>query len=176
MNQKELFLSTCEVSWMGSLKQEQLETMYEQGEVFTLSAGETLIQQGDPQDTLYLILEGKVQVSISNDKLERDFIRLRKGDSIGEMTLLDQQSATATVTTLKETTLWKIPHAEVLEFWRSKPKMAAAIFAGLFTLATRRLKDLNPILITLMSDTDNADQSEADRKFVAETIIRVSPN
>ncbi|MBI4055105.1 MAG: patatin-like phospholipase family protein [Elusimicrobia bacterium] len=55
-----------------------------------------LYHQGDPADTFYLIVSGQVRVSAAGDPKPRLLAHLGRGDILGEMSLLTEESRPAT--------------------------------------------------------------------------------
>jgi diguanylate cyclase (GGDEF)-like protein len=70
--------------------------------------GETIVRQGDPSGTIYLIVHGRVQVrtAVLRDGLPTEALvsELGVGDTIGELSLLDGRPRSATCIALAETT------------------------------------------------------------------------
>lgn len=62
----------------------------------TLDAGAVLVTQGDVADELYLLLEGRLEVSVTFEGEDQPLTRLEPGSTVGEIALLagDQRSAT----------------------------------------------------------------------------------
>jgi len=68
-----------------------------------------IVQEGERGDALYIILKGSVKISsYSSDGREVILSLLEPGSFFGEMSLLDQQPRSATVTTLGDTTVLQI--------------------------------------------------------------------
>src|SRR3982074_2924276 len=61
----------------------------------SLPAGKTLLVQGQPTDTFYVLPGGEVGLSVSGQPVRR----LKAGDFFGEIGMLDRGLATASVTT-----------------------------------------------------------------------------
>ncbi len=59
--------------------------------------GETIFNQGDVGDYLYIITDGEVEIFIKNQEKEQLVANLGKGEYFGEMALLNQRSRVATV-------------------------------------------------------------------------------
>lgn len=75
--------------------------------VKTVKAKEVFIKKGDPSEFMYLILNGKLNIHI--EKLEDPSIMtLKKGDSVGEIALLDEKPRSAFVVAQEESHLLEI--------------------------------------------------------------------
>ena len=73
----------------------ELQSLAQNSDEVDLPADKTLITQGRPHDTFYLLLEGRVEVAVAGEPPRY----LGPGDIFGEMSMLDRGPATATVTT-----------------------------------------------------------------------------
>jgi CRP/FNR family cyclic AMP-dependent transcriptional regulator len=63
----------------------------------TYSAGDTIFEQGEPGDVMYVVLEGKVDIKVDGTLLDH----LGEGHLFGEMAIVDKEprSASAVATT-----------------------------------------------------------------------------
>src|SRR5690606_34381321 len=66
-----------------------------------ITAGDVLFHEGDPGDSLYIVVEGSLRVHIGSQELAV----FKKGDALGEMALFDNLPRSATATALEDTTL-----------------------------------------------------------------------
>ena len=64
-------------------------------------AGDVIFSQGDAGTSMYIVVEGEVDVSYD----ERRSVRLGVGESFGEMSLIDKRPRSATVTAATDVTL-----------------------------------------------------------------------
>jgi len=87
------------------------------------AAGEVLVTQGKNSDGLYVVLHGGVKVVKTVDEKEVELARLQEGDVFGEMSLLTRKPATATVTTLSNTILLKLPRENFQELILTHPQI-----------------------------------------------------
>jgi NTE family protein len=75
----------------------------------SFSAGAIIFSQGDPSDAFYFIESGAVHVEVKNAAGRAEAVsELGPQDWFGEMGLVTGQLRSATVTTVKETVLWKL--------------------------------------------------------------------
>lgn len=72
-------------------------------------AGESIVSEGSAADGLYVVLAGEVEVL----REEAEVSRLGSGDVFGEMSLLDDVAANATVRAVRRTSLLRLPVADL---------------------------------------------------------------
>ncbi len=98
----------------------------------------TIVEEGLPGDYMYVIREGRVQVSkLSDDGREKILEFLDAGDFFGEMSLLDDAPRSATVRALSDTRILALSRTDFLNVMRRSPDVAMAVVQEL----TRRLRD-----------------------------------
>lgn len=110
------------------------------GKVQKYLKGMYLFQQGDPGADMYIILAGKVSVLISGavgDNIQ--VAELSAGNFVGEMSVLEGQSRSATVVVLEDAVTLSIDQANFVKFIASKPEWAFKIMQAL----SNRLRKVN---------------------------------
>ena len=95
--------------------------------------GETVMEQGEIGDCLFLIIEGTVRVA--NGDVE--IARLGRNECVGEMSILDSEPRSASVYALNEVVALKISHDDFYDMMDEH----AAIARGIITTLTHRLRD-----------------------------------
>jgi ATP/ADP translocase len=101
---------------------------------------EVVIKEGDPGDTLFLIISGKVAVIKgygTDQEIELD--RIRAGDYFGEMALIEDTVRSATIRTLEESRLLSLHKREFTEIVREYPQIALHICK----ILGQRIRDLH---------------------------------
>src|SRR5689334_20338452 len=91
----------AEVPFFALLDEQERTTLAQQIDVVRVSAGQTIFKRGDPGDALYVVKQGEVEISFTNDTGDKIVLeRARPGDFFGEVSLLDggPRTATAVVT------------------------------------------------------------------------------
>ena len=143
-----LFASTAVFA---DLNRADLEALAEQVEATRLGAAEILFRQGDPGDYLYVIAEGRLQVSTrAGDGAERLLATLTAGDCIGEVSILTQGPRTATVSALGDALLYGLPRKVLDGVFASHPDVRRR----LVEFASRRLPSLHLGLTDLFRGLD----------------------
>jgi len=94
--------------------------------------GELIIEQGQKCGSLFIILSGRARVIVT-DKRAKEVIlaTLGPGDCIGEMSLIDGQSHSASVKTDIQTDVLVLSHAEFVRCLAENQNMAFWIMKGL---------------------------------------------
>ncbi len=64
----------------------------------TYSAGETIFEQGDPGDVMYVVLEGEVDIKTKDELLDH----LSQGHIFGEMAIIDKQPRSASAVAIAD--------------------------------------------------------------------------
>jgi CRP-like cAMP-binding protein len=84
-----------------------------------------VFSQGDPGDSLYGVVTGKVRISASTREGKEMFLNIMEpGDTFGEIALLDGNPRTATATTTATCELMIIPRAQFLALLQREPTVA----------------------------------------------------
>ena len=97
----------------------------------------TIVEEGLPGDYMYVICEGRVQVSkLSDDGREKILEFLEAGEFFGEMSLLDNAPRSASVRALVDSRILALSRADFLAVLRRSPDLAMAVIQEL----TRRLR------------------------------------
>jgi CRP/FNR family transcriptional regulator, cyclic AMP receptor protein len=111
--------------------------------------GEKIIETGKVETRMFIILEGEVQISLS-DRIEKIVVaKLKKGDFFGEISLFNNTPRSATATAIGAVKLAFIDNAEQLrEFLIKNPVFAAKM---VHTLA-QRLAKTDEILVGKISE------------------------
>ncbi len=102
----------------------------------TCYAGELLFREGEPGDCLYVIAEGEIRVTAHGT----DVARLRAGDVVGEMAVLDARPRSAAAVVAKDGRVLRIASQEFRLLLLHHPEIAMALLRTL----SRRLRTTVP--------------------------------
>ncbi len=80
-------------SLFGGLLKEQIEKILPYLAYASFDANTVVIEEGKPNDSIYFLLEGSVEVSKNGKKI----VDIPEGQTFGEMELLDVMAAVATI-------------------------------------------------------------------------------
>jgi sigma-B regulation protein RsbU (phosphoserine phosphatase) len=78
-------------------------------EVRLLPAGATLLQLGEANDAIYIVLSGKLAAYLDAAQLTHARIPIRPGESVGEMSAIDGKPVSAFIVALTEARVLRLP-------------------------------------------------------------------
>jgi CRP/FNR family transcriptional regulator, cyclic AMP receptor protein len=120
------------------LNRRHLKRLAAASEVADFMSGHTIVREGEPGDAFFVVLAGQAKVT-SNGKLVN---RVLPGDHFGEISLLDGDVRTATVTSETPMTLLTLPRPRFLKALRDEPDIAMNLLAGLARQVRRTTRSL----------------------------------
>ncbi len=103
----------------------ELESLAQNTDEVDLEAGRTLIVQGRPNHTFYMILKGEVDVDVHGKPTDH----LRPGQFFGEISMLDGGPATATVITTTPVEALVMSHAQFHNAIKAHETIALRVMA-----------------------------------------------
>jgi CRP/FNR family cyclic AMP-dependent transcriptional regulator len=122
------------------------------------SAGKVIIQEGEPGDSMYIMVSGEVEITkrltlvLDEDTpKERVMIRLKAEDGVyfGEMSLLEDAPRSATVTASTDCLLLELFQQDFLELIQHNPTMGGKLLLRLAQLLSRHLRKTNQDVVKL---------------------------
>lgn len=105
----------------------ELDFLASRADEVDLGAGRTLIRQGEPADSFYVLLDGEVTVDV--DGASRP--AMRAGDFFGEISMLDRGPATATVVTASPVRAMVMSHAQFRDAIKGNDVLLAAVMTAM---------------------------------------------
>ena len=109
-----------------------LESVTANTDEVEVEPGRTLIKQGSPGDSFYVVLQGEAEVWIDG----RLRTTMRPGDFFGEISMLDRGPATATVTTTKPSKMMVMSHLQFRDAIKGNQDLLFQVLAAV----TERLR------------------------------------
>jgi CRP/FNR family transcriptional regulator, cyclic AMP receptor protein len=121
---------------LAELDDDDVQWMSENGSRNAYSRGEVLITQGEDLDSLFVALDGRFSVAVDGVEVAR----IGAGEVLGEISFVDDHSATATVTAVEASHVLAIPHGVVRAKLKVDPEFAARFYLALATFLADRLR------------------------------------
>jgi NTE family protein len=127
---------------LAGLPPEELQRVQSRLSATTCEAGAVLLSQGSWAGVLYILRTGMLSVDLETADGElRHLNRLIPGECAGEMSLLTGSPASATVSTLVDSDLWTLRHADFVELLATCPGLArnvSVVLSQRLSIANRR--------------------------------------
>jgi CRP/FNR family transcriptional regulator, cyclic AMP receptor protein len=124
--------ATARVSIFSKLSQSDVEQLTQILTAKKYAPNVSVFFQGDPSDSLYIVLKGSVKVTqASEDGHEKILDILGPDEIFGELAMLDGHPRSATVTTCESTDLAAISRKDFREFVSKHPEIVWKVLASL---------------------------------------------
>ncbi len=120
-----------------SLSPEELRILARGMKRLPLSAGETIIRQGEEGDSMFVLVEGLLGVYVEKDGDEHRVARITPGGFFGEMSLLTGERRAATIRASSDSVLYELPHEVMGDVMARNPELAD-LLAG--AIESRRIE------------------------------------
>lgn len=109
--------------------------------------GQTLFEEGESGDRLFVILDGKVKLGHSSpDGRESLMAVLGPGEMFGELSLFDPGKRAATATALTDASVLELSNEQLMPWLAGRPEVAAALLQAL----ARRIRRTNEAMADLV--------------------------
>lgn len=127
-------MSNSPQSILGSLRKNELDTLFGNGRREFHEKNVVIIDEGDHSNSAYLINSGKVKVFLGDEQGKEIVLsELEAGEYFGEMALIDRDERSAGVMTMEYTELTVISQKSFRECLQSNPDISERIMLGLVT-------------------------------------------
>src|SRR5204863_1208415 len=101
------------------------ESLAKEMETIDVRKGEIVFSEGEPGDSLYIVLSGKIKVGRRAADGRQNLIALMPpGDMVGELALFDPGPRTATATALIDTRLARLRKQALRPWLANRPEIA----------------------------------------------------
>jgi CRP/FNR family transcriptional regulator, cyclic AMP receptor protein len=124
-----------------------VEALSNEFEIIEAPRGTTLFHEGDPGESLFIVLSGKVKLGRrSSDGRENLVAIMGPADQFGELSLFDPGPRTATATVVTDARVARLPKAALQKWVQDRPQIAMQ----LLRVVARRLRRTNTMLADLI--------------------------
>ncbi|MCB1096327.1 MAG: cyclic nucleotide-binding domain-containing protein [Verrucomicrobiales bacterium] len=138
------------------------------GEFVPVQADQVLIAEGQAQDSLYLLVSGKLEIFTEQDR-RINLGDVTPGQCVGEVNMFDPKDASASVAGEGFSQVWRIDRSQLEEFMGENPIAAAKFLIGIASQLSKRVRQAND---TLTSARDAVPMLVERLKEAREVIIR----
>jgi len=123
------------------LNASELDVLASATRVVEFDEGSTLIGEGDPSDTMYVLAQGSVSVSVNNKGEDRLVATLRAGEIVGEMSLLTGAPRAASVVANEPVIAIEIDRSAMRPLFQAEP----ALFDRFAAMLEKRQNELDKL-------------------------------
>ena len=161
------------------LSRKTLNELTEELTWFSLPAGEPLFHQGAHGDALFVLVSGMLSLTVNDSQGKpRRIGYIHAGETVGELALLSGEPRSATVTALRDSTLFGLDQAAFQRLIERHPHTSSQV---LRMLAERQVRMQGPAALSRQAGTialislDPELSSESFGRRLAERLDRLDP-
>jgi signal transduction histidine kinase len=133
------------------LKPDELQALRAAAAERKYAANQEIFKEGDQGDGVYVVREGRVQISgLVGPEVRHVFSRIEPGEVFGEMAVLENKPRSASAVAAVETTVYFIARDEMLKLVSGSPPLALALLREI----SSRLREFNAQYIQEVLQTE----------------------
>jgi hypothetical protein len=143
-----------EFPFFAGLTNEGLEQVAALGKTYEVEAGQLVVRQGDPCDSVYFVLDGELRVRLLVgvvDRVDKTLCKLGRGEFFGELGMFLRSKRTADVIAESQTRLFCIYTNAFQLLIKQIPELASPILFSIGTTMAQRVADDNQRLYREMT-------------------------
>jgi len=125
-----------------SFSEDELEDAIHQFSLRRIAVDEVIFGEHDSGDYLFLILEGKVEISLHSHSNNKIIAVLEEGAIAGEMSMLDDYSRSATAKAIEDTEILILTKNKLHQVLADNPPLGVKFLAQLGRTVSLRLRSM----------------------------------
>ncbi len=149
-----------------AFQEEELRHIYSVGNKMRLKKDQVLFSENAVQDTLYIILSGRMEV------YKKQIAIREASDFLGEMAVLESKPRSASVRALTDTEVLEINKETFFDYFVSNPKIVWEI---LRSISSRNREDLNVIVASYQEIRNSREKYRRVVDATSDIIIQTNP-
>ena len=135
--------------FLGGFSEDNLRKIFDISEVQQFAKGDTVLTRGDPDTSIYIVLEGQAEVLIEGKKGMLALATLIPGSIFGELSFFDQRPRSARVSVTADCTVLKISEPSFQSLVSQDMGVAMAFVQDLTKILSLRVRYMNQLVQTL---------------------------
>ena len=152
---------------LGLLEDRDIDWLVGAGQKKSFGVGDVLIQEKQKNEDVFLLVEGLVQVSARG----KDIATIGPGEIMGEISLLDARTASATLTAVQNTSALAISFHKLQEKLSRDIGFAARLYQALGIFLAVRLRSVNIQLTAGLDATLDMSEEEDEAEEIDPDLI-----
>ncbi|MGE5372190.1 MAG: mechanosensitive ion channel family protein [Solirubrobacterales bacterium] len=145
-----------QIDALEQLETEYLEMIASRMTLRYFEPGDTLFQEGDPGDSMYLVVVGVLKVQVNRNGADLNIAQITPGQFFGEMSMLTGEPRTATIRAATDVIAYEIQRQHLSEVFEKQPKTVELIST---VIAQRQLS--NDKVMSQLSETEKKSEVES---------------
>jgi len=129
------------------------------------SAGEDIVKQGDPGASLFVVVDGLLEVKVEHEGQVKVVGRIAPGEFFGEISLLTGSPRGACVTAITDATLYELTHEVISPILQQRPEIAKEISRYVAIRRTRNSK--------AMEKADAVQRAREEHSFTEDLLRKI---
>lgn len=126
-----------------ALNVDQVDSLSDSSQIVAIRANQLLIEKGHTADSMFILIEGALEVTIPNDRGEQVAVAIIwPGDCVGEMSLLTGEPRSANVRAKINSTLLEITKTDIAPIFEAHPELIEEI-----SIVLEKRKAANQLLL-----------------------------
>jgi uncharacterized membrane protein len=144
--------SLSRVSLFKRLERDELERLATRVEQVNISGGETIFNENDKGDALYVVDSGSVRIWVLDEDAEAvTLAELKNGDFFGELAVLDRGPRSTNATAITDTTLHRLSSDDFQQFLLQHPETSIDVICEIGA----RMRQTNALVTTRVTRNIN---------------------
>ncbi|MES2626297.1 MAG: cyclic nucleotide-binding domain-containing protein [Pseudomonadota bacterium] len=124
-------------------------------QVYHAAPGDTIIREGDTDDYMLFIMEGRINIVKADEHGElRAMTSVGPGATLGEMSMIDGEPRFASCIAIDATTFSVFSRDSMVDIIMADPALGAKILIKLVTLLSQRLRETSTSLLPYLERSD----------------------
>jgi predicted acylesterase/phospholipase RssA len=111
----------------GQMSNEQIEQIFTIAQTLHFEAGEFVFQQGETENSLYIVLSGRLRVLLNNEKSTQILGDISTGEPVGELALFTKEPRSASVVALRKSVVLQLSEVDYLLLVQQFPAFANSL-------------------------------------------------
>lgn len=134
----------------GQLSEEQAAQFFENSQILTYETGDFLFKQGDTDNSLFLVLAGRLRVLHQEGNSTKILGDVSAGEPVGELALFTKEPRSASVVALRKSFVLQLKETDYLTLVEKFPSLAHKITHFIITRLRRNATNPAPKNIALV--------------------------
>ena len=164
-------VSRCrELAYFDEMETRTLRQMAKRGRWIELAGGRPLFRQGEPSDSLYFVLSGRLAVVEERPNGDEVIGYIRSGEPVGEMSLLVNEPHSASVYALRDSGILRLPFADFDALFDERADFASALAMSIVRRArhpTASFDHASPKVFAVIASSPSVDADALSRELAA---------